>query len=171
VRGHLEAATGRPDLAESAFQHGLDQLSGLSLPFERAQLELAYGQLLRRRGQRRAAASQLEAARSRFVALGAHPHVERCETELTGSGLARPTKREFDPVRLTSRELTVARRAAAGMSNRDIAAEMLISVKTVQFHIGNIYSKLGVRSRVQLAARLSDVHGATDMHGQRSDRT
>jgi DNA-binding CsgD family transcriptional regulator len=167
VRGQLEAAAGRADLAESAFRHGLDQLGGLSLPFERALLELAYGQLMRRRGLRRAAVSQLEAARNRFAALGARPHIARCDMELTGSGLSRPTKREFDPVRLTSRELAVARRAAAGMSNRDIASEMLISVKTVQFHIGNIYSKLGVRSRVQLAARLSSIQPKTDLHDQR----
>jgi DNA-binding CsgD family transcriptional regulator len=163
VRGQLEAAAGRMDLAELAFRHGLDQLTGLSLPFERAQLELAYAQLLRRRGHRRAAASQLEAARNRFAALGARPYVERCDVEMTGSGLGRPTKREFDPVRLTPREFAVARRAAAGVSNRDIAAEMLISVKTVQFHVGNIYAKLGVRSRVQLAARLPAIQGTTDL--------
>jgi DNA-binding NarL/FixJ family response regulator len=81
--------------------------------------------------------------------------------------LTRPTKRDFDPVRLTSREVAVAQRAVTGMSNRDIAAEMLISVKTVQFHIGNIYTKLGVRSRVQLAARLADVEPAAKGYGGR----
>ena len=157
VRGQLEAAAGRTDAADGAFRYGLDQLSDLSLPFDRALLELAYGQLLRRRGHRRAAASHLEAARGRFAALDARPHLARCNMEMTGSGLARPTKQSFDPVRLTARELAVARRAAAGMSNREIASEMVISVKTVQFHIGNVYSKLGVRSRVQLASRLSEI--------------
>jgi DNA-binding CsgD family transcriptional regulator len=155
VRGQLEAAAGRADSAAAAFHHGLDQLGGLSLPFETAQLQLAYGQLLRRRGQRRAAAGLLEGARNRFAALGAPPWLERCDMELTGSGLAQPRRHGFDPARLTAQELAVARRAAAGMSNREIASEMWISPKTVQFHIGNVYSKLGVRSRVQLAARLS----------------
>jgi DNA-binding CsgD family transcriptional regulator len=167
VRGQLEAAAGRTDAADAAFQYGLDQLSGLSLAFDRALLELRYGQLLRRRGHRRAAASHLEAARSRFAALDARPHLERCNMEMTGSGLARPTKQSFDPVRLTAQELAVARRAAAGMSNRDIAAEMLISVKTVQFHIGNVYSKLGVRSRVQLASRLSETQETAQLHRPR----
>jgi DNA-binding NarL/FixJ family response regulator len=107
--------------------------------------------------------SYLEAARGRFIALDALPHIERCDMEMTGSGLARPNKQSFDPVRLTARELAVARRAAAGMSNRDIASEMQISVKTVQFHIGNVYSKLGVRSRVQLAGRLSAIQESKEV--------
>jgi DNA-binding CsgD family transcriptional regulator len=167
VRGQLEAAAGRADPAEAAFRYAHDQLSGLAQPFERGQLELAYGRLLRRRGRRREAVSQLDAARKRFAALGADPYVERCDIELTGSGLSRPAKRDFNPARLTSRELAVARRAAAGMSNRDMAAEMLISVKTVQFHIGNVYSKLGVRSRVQLAARLPAVERTAGSGDQR----
>ena len=59
----------------------------LPLPFERASLELAYGQMLRRRGHRRAASVQLESARERFAALGARPFVERCVRELESSGL------------------------------------------------------------------------------------
>ncbi len=154
VRGRLEAACGRMDSAEAAFRHGIDQLHGLSLPFERALIELAYGQMLRRRGHRRAGTIQLEAARERFRALGARPYIERCGMELRGSGLA-PTKRsDVDPARLTPQELAVARLAITGMSNRDIASEMAISVKTVQFHISNVYSKLEVRSRLQLANRL-----------------
>jgi ATP/maltotriose-dependent transcriptional regulator MalT len=154
VRGRLEAAGGRIEAAEAAFRHGIDQLHALPLPFERASLELAYGQMLRRRGRRRAATVQLEAARERFSALGAHPFVQRCTVELEGSGLA-PTKRtNADPARLTPQELAVARLAATGLSNRDIAAEMTISAKTVQFHVSNVYAKLGVRSRLQLANRL-----------------
>lgn len=154
VRGRLEAAGGRTEAADAAFRHGIDQLHGLPVPFERASLELAYGQMLRRRGHRRAATVQLEAARERFTALGARPFVERCVMELEGSGLT-PTKRtNADPARLTPQELAVARLAASGLSNRDIAAEMAISAKTVQFHVSNVYAKLGVRSRLQLANRL-----------------
>ena len=154
VRGRLEAAAGRLESADAAFRHGLDQLHELPLPFERASLELAYGQMLRRRGHRRAASLQLESAHERFVRLGAHPFVERCARELQGSGLT-PVKRiNADPGRLTPQELAVASLAATGMSNREIAAEMAISVKTVQFHVSNVYAKLGVRSRLQLANRL-----------------
>ena len=156
VRGRLEAALGRPDEAEVAFQHGLAQLDGLSLPFERSVIELAYGQMLRRLGRRRAALRQLLAAREQFEALAAHPFVARCDAELVGSGLAPSKRRDLDPNRLTRQESAVATRAAAGMTNRDIASDMTISVKTVQFHVGNIYSKLGVHSRLQLANALRD---------------
>jgi DNA-binding CsgD family transcriptional regulator len=156
VRGRLEAAAGRMDAAEVAFRHGLDQqLQGRPLPFDRATLELAYGQMLRRRGHRRAATIQLEAARERFAVLGARPFVERCTLELTGTGLAPVKRTSTDPARLTPQERAVAELAATGMSNREIASEMAISAKTVQFHISNIYAKLGVRSRLQLANRLS----------------
>ena len=140
VRGRLEAAAGRTDSAEAAFRYGIDQLERLSLPFERGLLELAYGQMLRRRGQRRAATVRLQAAQERFTALRARPFVERCAMELEGSGLT-PTKRtNADPTRLTRQELAVARLAASGMSNRDIAVEMAISAKTVQFHVSNVYA-------------------------------
>ena len=143
------------EAAETAFRHGIDQLHGLPLPFERALLELAYGQMLRRRGHRRAATVQLEAARERFSALGAHPFAKRCVMELTGSGLAPAKRTNVDRDRLTPQELAVAKLAATGMSTRDIASTMSISPKTVQFHVGNVYSKLGVRSRLQLANRLT----------------
>ena len=92
VRGRLEAASGRMDAAEAAFRHGLDQLHELSAAVRASAAELAYGQMLRRWGHRRAAIVQLEAARERFEALGARPFIERCVTELEGSGLA-PAKR------------------------------------------------------------------------------
>jgi hypothetical protein len=86
VRGELESAAGRHDMADVAFAHGLAALDGLSRPFERALLELANGQQLRHRGLRRAGVSLLETARERFSALGADPYVARCDMELTGSG-------------------------------------------------------------------------------------
>jgi DNA-binding CsgD family transcriptional regulator len=144
------------DTADAAFREGLAHLDALPLPFDRAQLELGYGQMLRRRGHRRAARAQLDLARDRFAALGARPYVERCDLELRAGGLAPVRRGSTEPARLTPQELVVARRIVAGMSNRDIAADMAISAKTVQFHIGNIYSKFGVRNRLQLANRLRE---------------
>jgi DNA-binding CsgD family transcriptional regulator len=69
-----------------------------------------------------------------------------------------PAKRsDFDPSRLTAQELAVARLVAAGMTNRQVASELFISIKTVQFHLTHIYAKLGVGSRAELAAQFRDV--------------
>ena len=162
ARGRLEAARGRPDEATTSFEHSLDQLDGLALPYEQALTELAYGQMLRRRGKRRAAMSQLTAARERFSALQAPPFIERCDVELAGSGLTPSKRSDLDPARLTRQELAVANRVATGMSNREIATDMTISVKTVQFHVSNIYSKVGVRSRLQLANWLHGQSGSAE---------
>ncbi|MGE4178153.1 MAG: LuxR C-terminal-related transcriptional regulator, partial [Thermoleophilia bacterium] len=153
ARGRLEAAAGHPDTADTAFRHGLAQLTGLAQPFPQALLELAYGQTLRRHGQRRAAAEQLHNAHHRFTTLGARPYIERCERELSASGLTPAKRHDFDPSRLTAQELAVAQLVARGLSNRHVAAELFISIKTVQFHLTRIYSKLRISSRAELAAR------------------
>ena len=92
VRGRLEAARGRLPAAEEAFGRAAGESERLSLPFQRALIELAHGQVLRRAGQRRAAAQRLSAARERFAGLRARPYVQRCEQELAACGLA-PAKR------------------------------------------------------------------------------
>jgi DNA-binding CsgD family transcriptional regulator len=166
VRGRLESARGKAKKSEDVFHGGLEQLGHLPLPFERALLELAYGQTLRRHGKRRAAATQLQAAADRFAALEARPYLERCERELVACGLAPAERRTFDPTRLTAQELAVARLVADGLSNRQVAAELFVSIKTVQFHLTHVYSKLAVSSRAELAARLRD--DGTDAEGRQA---
>src|SRR5439155_4532645 len=97
------------------------------------------------------------------ITLEARPYLDRCERELIACGLASAERRSFDPTRLTAQELAVARLVADGMSNRQVAAELFVSIKTVQFHLTHIYSKLGVSSRTELAARLRD--DGTDVDG------
>ena len=164
VRGRLEAARGRLSAAEVAFGRAAGVLEGLALPFERALLDVAWGQVLRRAGQRRAAAERLSAAREGLVGLRARPYVERCEQELAACGLAPGKRSAFDPSRLTAQELAVARLVAVGMSNRQVASELFISIKTVQFHLTHIYAKLGVGSRSELAAQFRD-NDTTHDHG------
>ncbi len=157
VRGRVEAAAGRVDSADAAFRRGSEQLEGLRMPFQQALLELTYGQMLRRHGRRRAAADQLHSAHDRFLELRARPYLELSERELRACGLAPAKRLNFDPSRLTAQELAVARLVAAGMSNREVASELFISIKTVQFHLTHVYSKLRVGSRAELAAHLKDL--------------
>jgi DNA-binding CsgD family transcriptional regulator len=156
VRGRLEAARGRLPGAEAAFGRAAGALAGVGAPFQWALLDLVHGQVLRRAGQRRAAAERLSAARERLAGLRARPYVERCEQELAACGLAPAKRGVFDPSRLTAQELAVARLVAVGMSNRQVASELFISIKTVQFHLTHIYAKLGVSSRAELAAQFRD---------------
>jgi DNA-binding NarL/FixJ family response regulator len=131
----------------------------LAMPFEQALLELAYGQFLRRSGRRREAAARLRSARDCFISLGARPWLERCDRELMACGLAPAKRRGRDRERLTPQELCVARLAASGLSNREVATELMVSVKTVEFHLSHAYHKLAVGSRKELASRLQG--GAT----------
>jgi DNA-binding CsgD family transcriptional regulator len=159
-RGSVEAALGRADRAEEAFAHALSIIETLPAPFERARIELAAGAVLRRAGQRRRAADLLEAAEERFTALGARPYAERCAKELAASGLHPTRRRVRDRAQLTSQELVVARLAADGRSNREVADELVVSIKTIEYHLRNAFQKLGVTSRRQLDAKLAELASA-----------
>ena len=93
--------------------------------------------------------------------LQAAPFLERCERELRGCGLTPAKRSDFDPGKLTAQEQAVARLVAVGMSNRQVAAELFVSIKTVQFHLTHIYAKLGISSRAELAAQFREQEGPT----------
>ena len=137
--------------AEAAFEAAAEALPA-GMPYERALTDFAHGRLLRRAGRRRDAAAHLSAARDTFAALDACPLLERCTRELDACGLT-PIKRgpDADRTRLTPQEQSIARLAATGLSNREIAAELLLSVKTVERHLTHVYRKLGVGSRSELS--------------------
>jgi len=156
ARGRLEAASGRPEAAEEVFRFGIGQIAGLSTPFPRALIDLASGEVLRRRGQRRAASEHLQAAYECFGELGAQPYLERCRRELNACGLNPAKRQDFDPVRLTAQELTVAQLVGSGKSNRQVAEALFVSIKTVQFHLTHIYTKLNLSSRAELIAHLHE---------------
>jgi DNA-binding CsgD family transcriptional regulator len=149
-RGRLEAAAGRDAGAEHAFEAALELNAPLGMPYERALTLFARGQVLRRSRRRRDAAASLSAAVEVLAELGAGPVLERCERELAACGL-RPAKRSLTgPPTLTPQERTVVELVRSGAGNREIAAELMLSPKTVEFHLTNIYRKLGVTSRAAL---------------------
>ncbi|MEU5880473.1 AAA family ATPase [Spirillospora sp. NPDC047279] len=153
-RGNLHAARREPGPAESAFQEGLRQIARVDLPFEEARLRLSYGRFLRRCGKRGQAAAQLGAARSVLAALGARPLLRLCDQELAACG-RQPAGGRDEPARLTPQELAVSRLVATGLTNRQVARELVLSVKTVEYHLGHVYAKTGVTSRTALAAALA----------------
>ncbi|MEX5721861.1 LuxR C-terminal-related transcriptional regulator, partial [Geodermatophilus maliterrae] len=123
---------------------------------DRARTQLAYGAFLRRSRRRVDARPHLRAALETFEDLGARPWADRARQELRASG---ETARRRDPstvVDLTPQELQVARLVRRGLPNRDVAAQLYVSPRTVDFHLRNVFAKLGVSSRTELAAHPLD---------------
>ncbi|MEU0572741.1 helix-turn-helix transcriptional regulator [Nonomuraea sp. NPDC005983] len=154
LRGLLLAARNAPAAAEESLVAVLDVVRGGVWPLEEGRALLDLGRLLRRTGRRRAAAERLHAARAIFGKLGAAPLAARCDQELEACGLEPPATVRLG---LTPQELSTATLVAGGLTNRQIARELMISVKTVEYHISKIYTKLGIGSRVALAAKLGEV--------------
>ncbi|MEE4025667.1 LuxR C-terminal-related transcriptional regulator [Gordonia sp. PKS22-38] len=151
ARGRHLGATGDIHQARRTFEEALELLDGLPLRYDRARVNFAYGQTLRRAGKRRAADAIIGTAREIYLSLGATTYVERCERELKAGGL-NASRGDRGDVELTPQEEAVTALVARGMSNREVAAELYISPKTVQYHLTRIYAKLGLRSRAELAA-------------------
>jgi DNA-binding CsgD family transcriptional regulator len=148
--GHALLADG-PE-AEQHFQRALEAHSrSLRLP-NRARTELAFGEYLRRARRRVDARGHLRAALTLFVELGAVPWAERAAQELRASGETARRRDVSTAVELTAQERQVAALVRQGLSNRDAAAQLFVSPRTVDFHLRNVFSKLGVTSRAELAA-------------------
>ena len=151
ARGRLLGAQGDLSAARARFEESLALLEGLPLRFDLARVNFAYGQTLRRAGKRRDADVVIGTARELYLSLGAHTYVARCERELKAGGLHQ-LRGSRDSVELTPQEEAVTTLVAQGLSNREVAAELYVSPKTVQYHLTRVYAKLGVRSRAELAA-------------------
>jgi DNA-binding CsgD family transcriptional regulator len=126
------------------------------LPFEHGWSLLARGRILRRMREKTSAAAVLRDARDRFLRLGAQPWVEAAERELSRVGLRRRSPNE-----LTSTELEIARLAALGLSNREMAEAAFVSPKTIEANLTRIYAKLEIRSRAELGAWMARQEGRT----------
>jgi DNA-binding CsgD family transcriptional regulator len=119
-------------------------------PFERARTELLYGEWLRRGRQRREARGHLRSAAELFRQVAAPTWEERAEGELRATG---EKARKRDPStldELTPQELQIAGLVASGMTNRQIAEQLYLSPRTIDYHLRKIFSKLGVASRTEL---------------------
>ncbi len=148
-RGLLLSARGELDEAEHMFEGALATHAQLPMPFEHGRTLLAHGQLQRRRNKRRVANDSLEQARGIFAALGATLWEARAERELRSTG-GRPTSR----LTLTPAEQRVAELAASGLTNRQMAAALFISPKTVESRLARVYRKLDIRTRAELGGRI-----------------
>jgi DNA-binding CsgD family transcriptional regulator len=150
------------DLDGDAERHYLAALKLHQASFEQARTQLLYGAWLRRARRKADARTQLRAAVDHLDRINATPWAERARAELRATGATIPRPGRTGPARLTLQELQVVRRAAQGLSNRDIAAQLFLSPRTVGYHLYKAYPKLGVTSRNELdPAALGDMTGAT----------
>jgi DNA-binding SARP family transcriptional activator/DNA-binding CsgD family transcriptional regulator len=134
------------------FETALGHLEAVDARFEIARTHLCHGERLRRAGRRTDARHALGLAHEEFDRLGARPWAARAQVELRATG-ATPRRRKegADRDRLTDHELQVAMIVARGASNREAAASLFLSPKTIEFHLAHIYRKLGVRTRTERA--------------------
>jgi DNA-binding CsgD family transcriptional regulator len=148
-RALLCEAQGNMEGAREALDQALAEHARMSCPFERGRTLLALGSIRRRAREKRAARETLEDAHRIFAALGARLWGDRARDELARISGRRPAATD-----LTATETRLAALAADGLSNKQIAATLHMSVHTVEAHLTRIYRKLGIRSRAAIAKRL-----------------
>jgi DNA-binding CsgD family transcriptional regulator len=153
-QGNLAVASGEWELAQVAFTRGNLIAADLQMPFECALLGLDDGRRLRAVNDRAAAVGQLETAHRLFSELGADPYVQVCAGELAALQVKAATESPAALLGLSRAELAVARLVATGLTNREVASQLYVSVKTVEYHLRNSYIKLDITSRRSLAALL-----------------
>lgn len=149
IDGLVLAARGDLDGAVQMLAEAVRDHSRSSLPLERGRSLLALGQVLRRRRARAEAQRVLREALDCFTALGAGPFARIVRAELGRAPSARSA------TVLTTSERQVAELVASGLTNREVAARLFASVRTVEGHLAAVYRKLGIRSRTELAARFA----------------
>jgi DNA-binding CsgD family transcriptional regulator len=151
IQARSRALLSDGEAAEGMYREAIDRLGRTGLRLELARAHLLYGEWLRRQCRRSDAREQLRTAHDMLEAMGGAGFADRARRELRATGesarrrTATTTKEE-----LTAQEAQIARLARDGLSNPEIAARLFISARTVQYHLGKVFAKLGISSRSQL---------------------
>ena len=141
--------------AEALYTEGIERLGRTTMRLPLARAHLRYGEWLRRTRRRADAREQLRIAHEMFAAMGTRSFAERARGELAATGETAHSREQATLDALTPQEARVARLAAEGLSNPEIAARMYISKGTVDHHLNKVFRKLGIRTRAQLTHALT----------------
>lgn len=154
IEARMRALLSDGDDADELYREAISKLARTRICVQLARTHLLYGEWLRRQRRRLDAREQLRTAHEFFRDAGVEAFAERARLELEATG-ERARKRTVATLdELTPQETQVARLAAQGETNREIAARLFISASTVEYHLRKAFRKLGVKSRTQLADRL-----------------
>jgi ATP/maltotriose-dependent transcriptional regulator MalT len=155
VEARCRALLNEGETAERLYREAIDRLGRTRLRPELARAHLLYGEWLHRENRRTDAREQLRTAHDMLAAMGAEAFAERARHELlaTGETVRQPTAEPAST--LTAQEAHIARLAADGHTNPEIAAQLFLSARTVEWHLRKIFAKLGISSRRELHKALS----------------
>jgi len=145
------------ETAEDDYRLAIERLQRTPLGMELARAQLVYGEWLRRETRRVDSREQLRAAHALFERIGAAAFAERARRELSATGEKVQRKAEATAVQLTAQESQIARLAAQGLTNPEIATQIYVSPRTVEWHLRKIFNKLGIASRRELSKAIEQV--------------
>ena len=152
LRKNHSRATGED--ADRWFRAAIAHLGRTRVRAELARTHLLYGEWLRREGRRLDARAELNVGHDLFTSVGMVAFAQRAESELVATGEKRRRRIAETSEELTAQERQIAELARDGLSNTDIGARLFLSPRTVEWHLRHVYSKVGTRSRRQLASAL-----------------
>jgi DNA-binding CsgD family transcriptional regulator len=160
IEARVRALLGEGEAAESCYRESIERLGRTRIRAQLARAHLLYGEWLRRERRRGEAREQLRTARNMLDAMGIDAFAERARRELQATGETARRRSVETAVELTVQEVQVAQLARKGLSNPQIGARLFISTRTVQYHLGKVFTKLGITSRAQLEAALGSDRGS-----------
>jgi DNA-binding CsgD family transcriptional regulator len=150
IEARSRALLSRGDVAEPLYHEAIDRLGHTRVRGALARAHLLYGEWLRRENRRIDARDQLRTAHQVFASMRADGFAERAARELRATGERVRTRATDTPDQLTARETQIARLAGDGLSNQEIATQLFMSPRTVEYHLHKVFTKLAISSRGQI---------------------
>jgi DNA-binding CsgD family transcriptional regulator len=155
IEARIRALASQDDQADPLYRESITLLGQTRLRAQLARGHLLYGEWLRRTRRRVEARDQLTIAHDMLAAMGLEGFTQRARSELEATGATARKRGTITSEELTMREHHIARLASQGLSNPDIGGQLFLSARTVEWHLRNVFTKLGISSRVQLRAALT----------------
>jgi DNA-binding CsgD family transcriptional regulator len=155
IEARLRALLSGGEAADNCYRESIERLGRTRIRAELARSHLLYGEWLRRERRRGEARTQLRTAQDMFEGMGMLAFADRARRELWATGETARKRSLADPGKLTPQELQIAKLARDGLTNPEIGTRLFISARTVEYHLGKVFTKLGITSRAQLDRALS----------------